>query len=190
MSLGRRGAAWRRRSIASERCASTDRGPRCCSVQGSRIHRRSSRVGSRSRRRARGSRTRAAAELVARTLDNALLRRLFSDVFFQIAELRMNLSSGLTKWGSPRIMHSLVMLIATRNQASAPRAAACTGRAWSGSGRPGGQYRRDRRSGWSGQSMAAVVASQMCQVRETLRTHEEDTARKQSIPHPRGAPDS
>lgn len=139
---------------------------------------------------ARIARTRAAVELVARALDNALLPWFLSDVFFQIAELRMNFSSGLTKWGSPRIMHSLVMLIATRNQGLAPCAAACTGRVWSGSSRPGGQYRHDRRSGWSGWSMAAVVASQMCQVRETLRTHEEDTTRKQSIPHPRGAPDS
>ena len=87
-------------------------------------------------------------------------------------------------------MHSLVMLIATPNQASTPRAAACTGRVWSGSGQPGGWYRRDRRSGQSVWSMVAVVASQMCQVRETRRTQEEDTTRKQSIPHPRGAPDS
>lgn len=105
-------------------------------------------------------------------------------------------SSGLTKWGSPRMMHSLVMLTTTRNQASAPRAAACTGWVWSGSGQPGGPdglYRRDRgdrRSRRSTWSQGAVMASQMCRVRETRRTHEQDSTRKQSIPHPRGAPDS
>ena len=114
------------------------------------------------RRRTLGSRTRAAAELVARALDNALLPRLLIEVLFQIAELRVCSSSDLTKWGSPRMMHSLVMLTATRNQPSALHAAACTGRAWSGS-------------------------DQMC---DALRTYEEDSTRKQSIPHPRGAPDS
>src|SRR5262249_43935476 len=97
---------------------------------------------------------------------------------------------GLTKWGSLRIMHSLVMLTATWNQSSAPRVAACMGRVWSGSSQACGLYRRDRRSGWSGRFLGAVVASQMCQVQETRRTHEEDSKGKQSIFHPRGAPDS
>jgi hypothetical protein len=91
-------------------------------------------------------------------------------------------------------MHSLVMLIATWNQSSAPRVAACTGRVWSGSGQPCGRYRRDGGDlGWA-RSPGAIAASPMgqvtCQVTETRRTHEDDNTRKQSIPHPRGAPDS
>jgi hypothetical protein len=83
-------------------------------------------------------------------------------------------------------MHSLVMLIATWNQspvrASAPRVAACPGRVWSGAGHP-----RPRPWPVLRRPVGSVGTSQMCQVRVT---HEEDSTRKPSIPHPRGAPDS
>jgi hypothetical protein len=106
-------------------------------------------------------------------------------VFFEIAELHGAIFVGLTKWCGPRIMQSLVMLIATRHSASALRglrASARTGRVRSGSGHTTARASaRYHCSTGTGMVMGWPMGEAMTR---------EDSARKQSIPYPEGAPDS
>jgi hypothetical protein len=111
-------------------------------------------------------------------------RHFCSGGFFEITELRVRSSSDLTKRCSAHIICSFVMLIATWNQASAPhasalRASACSGRAWSSSDRRCAGYRSSVMPGTPGMPVRRIEASR-----------QEDSTRKQVIPHTAGAPDS
>lgn len=70
------------------------------------------------------------------------------------------------------------MLIATWNSVSALRASACTGEVWSGSD--------PRCAGYLGSAMPARQARRL----EASQECQEDSTRKQVIPHATGAPDS
>src|SRR5262249_47161531 len=122
----------------------------------------------------------------------------------EIAELHGAIFVGLTKWCGPRIMQSLVMLIAARH--SSPtltrgglRASACTGRVWSGSGRITTQATqatqastRYRFAGCAGRGRGRGRPMGEAPNKSTKpsKPNKEDSTRKQSIPHRKGAPDS
>jgi len=114
-------------------------------------------------------------------------------VLFEITELHVAIFVGLTKWRGPRIMQSLVMLIATRHPASMQRglrglhASACTGRVWSGSGHT--STLATARC-YAGMAMGRPVINPMGEApNKPSKPSKEDSTRTQSIPHPTGAPD-